>query len=63
VAALKLQIDGKTVYEGVATAVPRVGEDINHGGQVVRIEGVVWDFTADGTVVVTLVVGDRPYAY
>ena len=60
--SLRLHIKDKTVYEGPLSAVPRVGEDIHHDGQVVRIEAVVWDFGgSDGVVSVALIVGDRPY--
>ena len=62
--SLRLHIKDTTVYEGPVIAVPRVGEDIHHDGQVVRIEAVVWDFGGvDGVVSVALIVGDRPYTY
>jgi hypothetical protein len=62
--SIRLQIDGQAVYEGTAIAVPRVGEDIHHDGEVVRIEAVVWDFSgADGVVSVTLLVGGQPYTF
>jgi hypothetical protein len=50
-ALLKLQINGKAMYEGASIAVPRAGEDIHHDGQVVRIEAVVWDFSGADAVV------------
>jgi hypothetical protein len=62
-ATFRIQIDGTTIYEGAPIAVPHVGEDIHHGGQVVRIEAVTWDFTTAGTVQVTLVVGERAYTF
>ena len=63
-ALLKLQINGKAMYEGASIAVPRAGEDIHHDGQVVRIEAVVWDFSgADAVVSVTLLVGGQPYTF
>lgn len=61
--ALRLQINEPTIYEGAPGAVPRVGDDIHHGGQVVRVEAVVWDFTGADVVSVTLVVGDRSYTF
>jgi len=62
--SVRLQINGQAVYEGTAIAVPRVGEDIHHGGEVVRIEALVWDFSgADGVVSVTLLVGGQPYTF
>ena len=62
--SVRLQINGKAVYEGAAIAVPRVGEDIHHDGEVVRIEAVVWDFSgADSVVSVTLLVGGQPYTF
>jgi hypothetical protein len=62
VAALRIEIDGKTVYEGEPITVPRTGDRIRHGGQLVPIEGVEWDLSAD-PVHVTLVVGERPYTF
>jgi hypothetical protein len=62
-ASLRVQIDDKTVYEGPAVAVPRVGDDIHHGGQVVRIEAVTWDFGDPAVVTVALVVGSEPYTF
>jgi hypothetical protein len=60
--SLRLHIDDVTLYEGAPTAVPRVGDDIHHDGQIVRIEAVVWEFAAD-VVSVGLVVGSRPYTF
>ena len=63
-ASLRLNIGDKAIYEGPAIAVPRVGEDIQHAGQIVRIESLLWDFaSADGVVTVTLGVGTQPYTY
>jgi len=62
-AALRIQIDDATIYEGAPIAVPHVGEDIHHGGAVVRIEAVAWDFTTTGTVLVSLVVGKTAYTF
>jgi hypothetical protein len=63
-ATLRLQVAEAAIYEGPAIAVPRVGDDIHHSGEVVRVEAVVWDFAAaDGVVSVTLVLGDRPYTF
>jgi hypothetical protein len=62
VASLRLQIDDEALYEGPAIAVPRVGEDIHHDGEIVRIQAVVWDFgRTDDIVSVTLLVGRVPY--
>ena len=63
-ASPRVRIKDTTVYEGAAIAVPRVGDDIHHDGQVVRIEAVVWDFGgADGVVSVALVMGGQPYTF
>ena len=63
-ASLRLRIDDTVIFEGPPIAVPRVGEEIRRSGEVGRIESVVWDFEEeDGVVIVTLVVGDRPYTY
>ncbi len=61
-AALRIEIDGKTVYEGEPIIVPRAGDRIKHDGQLVHIEGVEWDLSGD-TVRVTLIVGERPYTF
>ena len=61
--ALRLQINDTTIYEGSPGAVPRAGDDIHHGAEVVRVEAVVWDFSGEDVVSVTLVVGDRPYTF
>ncbi len=61
-AALRLHIGDRTVYEGPAIAVPRVGDNIHHEGQILPIEAVVWDY-ADDTVSVAIVVGTRPYTF
>jgi hypothetical protein len=64
VASFRLRIGDATLYEGPPMAVPRVGEDIHHGDQVVRVEAVVWDFrSSDGVVSVTLLVGGQPYTF
>ena len=62
--SLRLQIDDESLHEGPAIAVPRVGEDIHHNGEVVRIQSVVWDFGGtDGGVCVTLHIGSEPYTF
>jgi hypothetical protein len=58
-----LTIGDKAIYEGPAIAVPRVGEDIQHDGQIVRVESLLWDFTSADRVSVTLSVGTQPYTY
>jgi hypothetical protein len=62
VASLRIEIDGKAIYEGEAITVPRAGDRIQHDGQLVHIEGVEWDLSGN-TVVATLVVGERPYTF
>lgn len=60
----RMLIGDETVYDGPAIAVPRVGEDIHHDGEVVRIESVVWNFGGpDGVTSVVLGVGTRPYTF
>jgi hypothetical protein len=66
--ALRLRINDETVYEGPTISVPRVGEQINHDGRLVRVEALVWDFggvdparTYD--VDVSLTVGTQPYTF
>jgi hypothetical protein len=61
--SLRLLIQDEVVYEGDSIPVPRVGEVIHHGGQVVPIESVTWDFGEAGTVTVTLLVGSQPYTF
>lgn len=61
-ASLRLQIGDKVIFEGPSMAMPRAGEEIHHDGEVVRVEAVVWNFETED-VIVTLVVGDRPYTY
>jgi hypothetical protein len=66
--ALRLQINDETVYEGPTIPVPRAGEEIHHGGQVVRVEALQWDFgsgEADRAHVVnvSITVGTQPYTY
>jgi hypothetical protein len=60
---MRLLIQDEVVYEADSTAVPRVGEVVHHGGQVVPIEAVTWDFRERGAVTVTLLVGSKPYTY
>jgi hypothetical protein len=62
VAALRIEIDGKAIYEGEPITVPRVGDWINHDGQLVHVEGVEWDLSGD-TIQVTLIVGEQPYTF
>ena len=64
--ALRMHINGETVYEGPTISLPRVGEEIHHGGKVVRVEALVWDFAAGdperaGVVDVAVTVGTQPY--
>jgi hypothetical protein len=65
--ALRLQIKNQTIYEGPTISVPRAGEEINHDGQIVRVEALVWDFGEDpertDVVTVSLTVGTQPYTY
>ena len=61
---LRLLVNDKVLYEGPAVALPGVGEDIHHDGEIVRVEAVVWDFGgADEVASVNLLVGDRAYTY
>jgi hypothetical protein len=62
VPTLRLHIGDHTVYEGPAIAVPRVGDNIHHDGQILPIEAVVWNY-ADDAVSVAIVVGTRPYTF
>ncbi len=63
-ASLRLKIKDEVLYEGPAIAVPRAGEDIHRGDEIVRIEAVVWNFeSTEDVVVVTLVVGGQPYTF
>jgi hypothetical protein len=64
VPSLRLKIKDLTLYEGPIVLVPRVGDEIRHEGEIVRVAAVVWDFgAADGTVTADLVVGDQPYTF
>lgn len=60
---LRLQIQDKTVYEGDPIPIPRVGEAVQHEGDAVPVESVAWDIQTPELVVVTLVLGARPYTY
>lgn len=51
------------LYEGEAIPVPRVGDVIHRGDDVVPVEAVTWDFRDAGAVKVTIVVGNRPYTF
>jgi hypothetical protein len=59
----RLMVQDEVLYEGEAPAVPRPGDAIDRDGEARPVEAVTWDFRAGGLVVVTLVVGDRPYTY
>jgi len=60
----QIKIGDTTIYDGPIGAVPRKGDEIQHEGSAVRVEGVTWQFGADKhDVTVTLVVGDRPYTF
>jgi hypothetical protein len=66
--ALRLQINDETVYEGPTIAVPRVGEEIHHDGEVVRVESLVWDFSGTDpartyVVSVSITVGSQAYTF
>ena len=62
--SLSLHIGDITIYEGPAIAVPRVGDNVHHDGQVLPVEAVVWDFSgAPGVVSVAFVVGSMPYTF
>lgn len=63
VTTLRLHVHDKVIYEGTEIVVPRVGDQIHHEDQIVRVEAVVWDFSGSDTVTVGLVVGDKPYTY
>lgn len=63
VSTLRLHVNDSVIYEGAEIAVPRVGDQIHNAGQVVRVEAVVWDFSATDVVSVGLVVGDKPYTF
>lgn len=60
---LRLLGGGAAVYEGELVLVPRVGDGIQHDDQVVQIEVVTWDSRDDEAVIVTLLVGNRPYTF
>jgi hypothetical protein len=60
---MRLLIHDEVVYEGNSIPVPRVGEVIRRGDDFLPIEAVTWDLADRTTVVVTLLVGDRPYRY
>jgi hypothetical protein len=62
--SLRLLVKDDVVYEGPALAVPRVGEDISHDGEIARVEAVVWDFDeTDDVVSVSIVAGGQPYTF
>ena len=61
---LRVVVDKDVVYEGPPTAVPRVGDEVRHNNEHLRISAVVWDFaTGSGDVSVELLTGDRPYTF
>ena len=60
---LRLQVQDKIVYEGEPIPIPRVGEAFQHEGDAKPVESVTWDIQSGDLVVVTLVVGARPYTY
>jgi|1185.fasta_scaffold32544_2 hypothetical protein len=60
---VRLQVQDKVLCEGENVPVPRVGDAIEHEGQIVRVEAVTWAFGAGATVLVTMVLGDVPYTY
>jgi hypothetical protein len=63
VATLRLHVNDRVIYEGAEISVPRVGDQIHHDDQVVRVEAVVWDFSGADVVSVGLVLGDQPYTF
>jgi hypothetical protein len=63
VSTLRLHVNDTVIYEGTEVAVPRVGDQIHHADQVVRVEAVVWDFSGADVVSVGLVIGDQPYTF
>jgi hypothetical protein len=65
---IRLQVNKKTIYEGPAIAVPRVGDQIHHDGYVSHILSVEWDFSADDpesnyAATVSVTVGNMAYTY
>ena len=64
-ATMRVQIDDQVIYEGDPVTVPRAGDVIRRDADTeARVEACTWDFGAgDGTIVVTLVVGTKPYTY
>jgi hypothetical protein len=65
---IRLQVNEKTIYEGPAIAVPRVGDQIHHDGFVSRVLAVEWDFSTGDpersyVADVSVTVGNMGYAY
>jgi hypothetical protein len=61
--AIRLLINDDIAYEGPDIPVPRVGDHLNHDGEVVQIHAVTWDLGDANVVVVSLGVGTQPYTY
>ena len=66
--AIRLQVNKKTIYEGPAIAVPRVGDQIHHDGYVSHVLTVEWDFSTghpDRSYVanVSVTVANMAYTY
>jgi hypothetical protein len=61
--SLRVLVQDDVVYEGASVPVPRVGDHIRRGDDVFPVEAVTWEFGGGDAVVVTLVVGTKPYTY
>lgn len=60
---LTIRVQDATIYSGPLITVPHAGDSIEHDGQVVRVEAVIWNFENADAISVQLNLGTQPYTF
>jgi hypothetical protein len=61
--SLRMSINDEKIYDGAPMSVPRVGDEVRHNDEVVRVTAVVWEFVGDEDIAVQLLTGERSYTF
>jgi hypothetical protein len=60
--SIRLLINDDVLCEGDGIPIPRVGDRVRRGDEVVQVEAVTWDLSdAANVVVASILVGTQPY--
>jgi hypothetical protein len=58
---VQVVVQDRTVYEGAAEVVPRIGDQVRVGTEQHRVESVVWKLQAGAGLTATVMLEHLPY--